>query len=118
MNHKQFILAGRATFTVTSKATGRRFTFKVTAPTKETERGGRTLDHEATVRFVKVLTGSDNDADYQYLGQVFDGERYVHGRKSRITRDAMSNKAFDYMWQALMNDDGAVWALRQKTDRA
>lgn len=105
MNHKQFILAGRATFTATSRATGQRFTYRVTAPTITTDAGGKKLDHDATVRFVSVLTGSDNDSDYQFMGMIFEGERYIRGKKSRIGDDAMSNKAFKYVWQSVMKND-------------
>lgn len=83
----KFALAGNATFTVTSKATGRRFTFKVRQPSPETP------------HFVKVLTGPDNEGDYTFLGTIFNGQNFVHSRKSSIAPDADSAKAFAWFWR-------------------
>lgn len=80
-----FMRAGRAVFTVRSKKTGTRFTFKVT-----TSDDGR-------MRFVGVLTGTDDL--YQYIGHIFIGrEVFMHGRKSKIAFDAPSVKAFGWVW--------------------
>lgn len=57
----QFILAGKAIFTVSS-VTGQRYTFKVTHK-EATERWPETW-------FISVLTGPDNTKDYTYLGIV------------------------------------------------
>lgn len=54
---KDFVLAGRAVFTV-SNAVGDRYTFKVTQ--KDGKMG--------PVWFVSLLTGPDNEADYTYMG--------------------------------------------------
>lgn len=97
-----FVLAGRADFTVENSATGGRFTFRVCAPRKETEAGGEVIDHEAKVRFVKVLTGADNSSDYEFLGTVFlDGNVYRPGKKSRISSDAPSSRAWAWFWGRL-----------------
>jgi hypothetical protein len=94
-NVRPFVLAGDARFTVTSKASGVRFTFRVQrAPRREGD-----SDNRAAGRpwFVKVLTGADNESDYRYLGCVYarDDEptSYRHGAKSRIGADAPSAKA-------------------------
>jgi len=75
-----FIFAGRAVFTLTSKATGARFTYKVT--TKD----------DATVSFVSVLTGPDT---YTYAGSIFHDakDRFRTTAKSRIGADAPSARA-------------------------
>ena len=52
-----FILGGNATFTVVSKRTGKRYTYRVRVAPE---------DHECF--FASVLVGPDNTADYQYLG--------------------------------------------------
>jgi hypothetical protein len=81
---QQFIGGGNATFTIVSKATGVRFTYKV----REPEGGG--------VHFVKVLRGADNEGDYSYLGFIRGGE-YIHGgRKARVGKDAPSARAFGW----------------------
>lgn len=104
---RDFALAGNARFTIVSTATGVRFTYKVRAAKN---------DHPGTpvVRwFVSVLTGSDNEADYTYLGTV---ERlpttvvFRHGRKSPIGPAAPSAMAFKWAWNVLTRD-GAPEAL-------
>jgi hypothetical protein len=94
-DRRRFIVAGRATVTVVSKATGTRFTYKVSAPRSE--------GPDAKVRFVGVLSGPDNTSDYRYLGYLRKqggGWQYCHGgRKARITEVAPSAKAFEWFWR-------------------
>jgi hypothetical protein len=59
---RAFILAGRAVFTVRSRRTGERRTFKVAQ--KEGAEG---------FYFVSLLNGPDNTSDYRYLGAMFTG---------------------------------------------
>jgi hypothetical protein len=96
INTLTFALAGNATFTVTSIATGRRFTFKVRKPSA-------TSPH-----FVSVMTGSDNENDFTFLGTIFDGANFVHGRKSSISPEADSAKAFAWFWRNVANLPAAV----------
>lgn len=86
-NARRFILAGNARVTLESVKTGARFTFRV----RQKDDG---------FYFVSVLTGSDNEADYTYLGTIRGG-RYAHGRKSRICAAAPSAKAFEWAWPRL-----------------
>ena len=58
---KDFVFGGKAVFTLVSGRTGARFTYRVVRAPGEDD--GRPW-------FVKVLTGSDNDADYRYPGQL------------------------------------------------
>jgi hypothetical protein len=83
---EQFILAGNATFTVTSKRTGTHFTFKVRKPS------------ETAPHFVSLLNGPDNENSYCFMGVIFNGQDFRMGRKSRITANASSAKAFAYIW--------------------
>lgn len=64
-----FALAGNATLTVVSRKTGTRFTYKIQAP-KDSDPGNN------PIWFVKGLTGSDNESDFTYLGQIRNGYRY------------------------------------------
>ena len=82
---KTFMLAGNAYFTVTSKATGNRFTFRVAKGKKE-----------GAPHFASVLTGPDNTNDYTFLGSIFNGSDYRHGKRSPISQDAPSAKAFTW----------------------
>ena len=85
---RAFVLAGKSTFTVHNPSTGNRFTFKVTKGKQET-----------APHFVKVMTGSDNESSYTYLGCIFNNQNYSHGRKSPISFDAPSAKAFAFIWK-------------------
>lgn len=93
MNTRQFVLAGNATFTIKNNDTGNRVTFKVVKP------------RESAPHFVRVLTGKDNESDYTYLGTIFDGAVYKHGRKSRIGKDAMSARVFAWAWPRIFHGE-------------
>ena len=72
INHhfESFLLAGKARFTVTSNKTGARFTYNVQAA-KDRETGA--VQHDGPW-FVKVFTGTCNDADYNdysFIGTIF-----------------------------------------------
>ena len=88
----RFALAGKAIFTVVSKKTGARFTFKVRAA------------ENGPFHFVSVLTGPDNTQDYKYLGYLRRGVYFHGGAKAKIAADAPSAKAFDWFWRALARD--------------
>ncbi len=102
---KQFILAGNATFTVTSKRTGARFTFKV----QKSKDGGR--------HYAKLLTGPDNENNFQYFGTIFNASNFRHGNpdKTVITQNAPSAQAFAWLWQHL--DNAPVKINGQVVDR-
>lgn len=57
-----FITAGRAIFTLVSKTSGERRTFRIAAP-KDAAPGD-------AMRFVSLLTGPDNTTNYEYVGLV------------------------------------------------
>lgn len=92
----RFVLAGNATFTLVSKATGQRFTYKVRAPKEQ--RGSVT-------HFVSLLNGADNEGDYVYLGLLRQTgsdptfPRFEHGAKSRVSADAPSARAVAWFWR-------------------
>lgn len=84
---RAFALAGNAILTLQSRRTGQRFTYRV-----------RAADGEGlATHFVQLLTGPDNTSDYQYLGYLA-GDRYVHGKKSRVSSRAPSVQAFAWWW--------------------
>lgn len=92
---RQFILAGRATFTVVSLKTNTRFTFRVRACRKPDE-----MPNGAPTHFVDLLTGPDNENSFQYLGYIREGV-FQHGKKSRISPEAPSARAFQWLWSHL-----------------
>jgi hypothetical protein len=100
---ERFIVAGKAIFTVVSKATGKRFTFKVK------------LSDDGDIAFVSVLSGSDNTSDYTYLGIIrrdhvqvgapFDFGSYRSTRGSRVSSNAPSQLAARWFFGALGRED-------------
>lgn len=95
----RFMLGGAATLTIESAKTGTRFTYKVSLP-RDKETGA--IDRLANIRFVSVLTGQSNESDYTYLGYIRDS-LYMHGtKKSRISRDAPSAKAFEWFYRMVI----------------
>lgn len=109
------LFAGLSVFTLTSKKTGTRYTFKVAKPN---QRGSRHPDHEADAVFVSLLTGPCNKpgktGDWSYFAWAkpsdatsekrWDREnslRYGNG-KARVGKDAPSAKAFKWFWDAIV----------------
>ena len=86
----KFILAGNATFTVVSGKTGTRFTYRVRQPNAEAP------------HFVALLSGPDNENDYQFLGSIFKKQTYVHGAKSRISPQTKSAVAAKWVCERLL----------------
>jgi hypothetical protein len=96
---KEVVLAGRADITLENEQTGGRFTFKISAPSRKTEAGGFSLEREANVRFVKVLTGRDNENDFSFMGTIFmDSGEFRLSPKSKISAEATSAKAWSWFW--------------------
>ena len=98
---KVFLMGGNARFTLVSRKSGKRFTYRV----KRKDEG---------VYFVHILTGSNNETDYNYMGTIFSGRApYRHGRKSNIKETAPSVVAFNWVWRHLMegnlNPDVEFW---------
>ena len=96
-----FLFAGRALFTLVSKKTGARFTYKMRRASG---------DDENRPWFVSVLTGSNNEGDYSYIGVVFPNnpERLVHTRKSKVTVQAPSFRAVAWFLNRLHNAADAL----------
>lgn len=97
-----FILAGKAVFTVKSIQTGVRFTYKVQAPRQNSK-------ETTPVLWVSVLTGTDNNSCYSYIGFISKNQNrhwiFSHGgRKSNIAINAKSVVAFTFFFNA-------VWAV-------
>lgn len=84
MNIQNLIFIGNAIFTIQNSETKKRFTFQVRQPSQDSP------------HFVKVLTGPNNEGDYEFLGTIFDNRNFRHGRKSRIDQNAQSSKVFKW----------------------
>ncbi len=100
----------RLRFTLKSH-TGRHLTYQVQTM------GGPVSVGQGRRRYVSVLTGSDNESAYTYLGTIFSWYRlngstewssweYFHGKKSTIGADAVSAKSFLWLWNLLLSGKG------------
>ncbi len=89
---RTYMLAGKATVTLVSVKTGTRFTYTIKAGAAE----------PPDVWFVSVLTGSDNEEDYRYLGRIDARMRFWAGRRTPkpgdVGPEAPSSKAFAWAW--------------------
>jgi hypothetical protein len=87
-----FVLGGNALFTIQSEKTGTRFTYRSKADKSDSKRV-----------YVSVLTGSENESDYSYLGTIFRHSEehavFHHGKKSRISPESKSAIAFKWFWE-------------------
>lgn len=96
----EYIQAGNARITLRSTKTGTRFTYRI----REAKNGN--------VFFVSLLTGSDNENAYQYLGIIKNGE-FIRTAKSKVNADAPSCRAFSWTWAHLcannMPDTLEIW---------
>lgn len=135
------LLAGDCRITVVSARTAERHTYRISAP-KDDPRGraakpracwkcrgsgstrwgecfacrgtGETVaDPQNGVRFVSVLTGPDNAADYAYTGLVrgVGGPRPVYshgGPKARVGADAPSARGIDWMLGRVLGGGSVV----------
>jgi len=92
VNALKYILAGKSLFTVKNEQTGNRFTFKVINLQRINK------SNPDNLWFVKILTSSDNENGYRFIGTVYKNGtyHYKHSSKARISQDAPSVKVF--MW--------------------
>jgi hypothetical protein len=90
---RAFMLAGNARVTLRSLVTGSRYTYRI-----------RSAPSGAAVHFVSLLSQSDNENGYEFLGSIFSAITYKPGRKSRISPLAPSAAAFAWAWGKLCRD--------------
>ena len=88
-----FVFAGNATFTVRSERTGNRFTFKMRKP------------QENGPHFLSLLSGSDNENDFKFIGTVFPSGEYRHGKRSRVNESAPSAKAARWVIERVLKGE-------------
>lgn len=99
----RFIRAGNAKFTLESTATGTRYTYKVAAPSRRTDKGGYTKDYQNSKRFISLRTGAshEDEVDYNYIG-FLDGMALVHGRdKAFVNDESKAWRGLWYFWEHL-----------------
>ena len=90
---REFILGGMATFTIRSKTTGTRFTYRVKLAPR------RSVDDERPY-FVSLLHSENNTKDYVYLGCIWP-ESWRYACKT----ETPSSRAFQWLWKTLNKAD-------------
>jgi hypothetical protein len=85
---RQFVLGGRARFTLVSQKTGTRYTYRV-AKAKDRD----------DMFFASLLVGQSNERDYAYIGFTTDGSQLIPGKKG--TPDHPSYRALDWTLRQL-----------------
>lgn len=101
---RAFAESGQAIFTIVSKKSGNRFTYRM--------RGLEQPPKPLTQFFVDVLTGPENSNDYTFIGTVFTigaAPGFYPSRKSRISSDAPSVRGFKWCWANLDSEDFELW---------
>ena len=94
---KAYILAGGGKFTLVSRHTGKRFTYRLHTP--------KNTDEYNPPILVSVLTGPSNTHHFSYLGCIWTG-KFRHGKKSRISEKAPSSRAIAWFLRKI--SDGAL----------
>lgn len=93
-NSKKFILAGNSTFTVVSKSTGKRYTFKVKSNDSE------------EVFFVSYLISGDEK--YRFLGTIFKNNtspyKYFPSRKKTDPKSVV-NRTFEWVYNTILTNN-------------
>lgn len=96
---RRFALAGNAVFTMVSKRTGDRFTFRIRKPTSDKP------------YFIQLMNGPDNTSNYAYFGIMFgkgkdtDFQSYRHGAdKAKVGKSAPSVQGFEWLIRNVMSD--------------
>lgn len=114
---RRYVLGGKGRITLVSRRTGARFTFRISAPRTPRENDCRL--------FVGLLTGPNNDSDYQYLGTMWtESSRYHgrvyppayrHGSRSQVREAAPSAQAARWLFDRILRgtDDDLAALLDQ-----
>lgn len=93
----KFMEAGNAIFTIVSKKSGTRFTYKFSRPKAEGNNTNRPI-------WVSVLVGQNNDADYSFAGTLriaATGYTFNQSRKSVMQITASSMLLFSWLLKLL-----------------
>jgi hypothetical protein len=85
-----YLHAGSATVTIRNRETGNRVTYKIKKHS------------EKDLWFVSYLYGADNEADYRYLGTVFNKKEFRLTKKSHADKGSIAFKAFDWVFRMVL----------------
>lgn len=92
---ENYATAGKAVITVESEKTGTHFTYQIHQAKNARNR---------PVFFVSVLTGSNNETDYSYIGVIESqfGNKFRQTAKSRLPADAPAVRGFVWVWAKIV----------------
>lgn len=96
-----FMKAGKATMTIESKVTGKYFTFDFKRPKHDETKSSELVKSKDLPIWVSLKTNFDNAHGSMFIGTIF-GNRFFHGKKSRIGKDALSVRSFEYWFRSLI----------------
>ena len=96
VNIRDFILAGNSTFTLRSKKTATRYTFKVT------KRAG-----DSHFFFVGILSAPNNEDGYACVGTISDFTKFKPS-KLGIEKYSGALRAFIWFWQMTILGNSAI----------
>lgn len=103
----KFILAGNAYFTLRSKVTGTRYTYRVSKADPQQGKCKYCLNDPCRCQpryFVSLLTGPENTSDYSYLGMIVSNQ-FRLTRASKMTLDSKPVHAFRWSLTALVANE-------------
>lgn len=99
----RYMLAGKATFTVVSVETGKRFTFKVKkTPGKKIVQYRKSDIQKPPFYFVGAMTGPDNELSYSYMGVINDKGAFHTTAKSKLREGSQQFKVFEFLYKWLL----------------
>jgi hypothetical protein len=101
---RAYVMGGNSTFTIKSKRTGERLTYKVKSTTIDRNKNWSTGNQDKRTYFVSVLTGPNNDNDFKYIGLLKlhgDGHYDFILTKASPNGDAPSVVGFKWFWNLL-----------------
>lgn len=84
---KQFVLAGKSTFTIHNTETDKHFTYKVSKCDEE----------DKNLWFVSLLTGSDI---YSYIG-IITTSGFKTTKNTKVSNDSIGLKGFFWLWNTV-----------------
>lgn len=100
---RRYILGGNSKFTIVNGE--RRFTYTVKSAKRDRDANWTTGNQDRTRYFVGLLTGSDNDSSFQYIGMMYqcaDGSyNFTATKGSRIGSDTRSFTTFLLLWNMI-----------------
>lgn len=90
-NIADFIFGGKAYFTIVSKVSGTRYTYRVYK------------SKDSNVYFVSVMTGSDNNTSYSYIGMINRDMQFVLTAKSKYDFSDARVSAFTWFFSQIIH---------------